>query len=868
MEPIAPNSSRPRAGKRQEKLTDQRGGFIGDINNIDSSRNRLQPEFDISKYESTGPLSGICAEIALTLIEILLTCLLLILNIIRLGNLALIGAMERRRKNDRLLDLLSPGPVRPESPSPETSTTNTPVLTPVTASTPNQTTTTRMMSAANVLYRAPMPLPTSPGTPYFEGANITEFLERFEEMCEDYGVETDEEKLRRMPKYCAEGVGRGIKSMPEWIEKKWGDLKKELGVEFRSQDVYQQTHSRRYLQAFVSKDRKSSDDLRQYARQFSAISSVLVEKKVMDEYTRGSWFLQGLPEKIRKKLIKKFQIKEEEPDTLVFEKLRKEVNNIQESELATLGFAKDKDQSSALANLLEQEPLSKTSKSLTENLKYTPPVVPAAGVKREPDVAEMTEAFRAMVLNITAGGASGGFNPAAGGNQPAFAPNHGGQQQQQPMNQGQAPYSSLPRDTNSCYYCWEQGHRRQECRLLSQDAQQGLCHVMGDGRIAFGKPGPAARPAFMYRDRSQRTQVLANTRASYPNGPATANVSSITVLYGDSGSESDPGEEDALSDKATGELSDEEGWELGVSAGDARLKPEDKWRTPKTILKRKAEYEKKLPRPKNLVPGRWETEPRTEDVTMEEVQRTPSDKGDVENREKGKGKKVAFDGTEEKRKRGEKLSTRLKQAATPQILLEKILNQTVPDITLRELISCSDALRKLMFASTSPVTPSGEEKSKVHVNSLGFDKRELLAYVAATPKVKVSLDQSEGVTALLDTGAEVNVMTQDLADMLELPIRPEGQMVLVSHTGDVAPFIGVCENVRVRIGRVEIDQHFFVIPTGEHPLVLGQPFSYASRLTYDYADQKQYAVITDRNSMSKIRVRVSNREGSTSSENA
>ena len=69
------------------------------------------------------------------------------------------------------------------------------------------------------LYWVLMPMPGSPGTPMFEGLNVTEFLERFEEMCEDYGTEGDLEKLKRLPKYCSTAVGRAIKNMPEWIEK-------------------------------------------------------------------------------------------------------------------------------------------------------------------------------------------------------------------------------------------------------------------------------------------------------------------------------------------------------------------------------------------------------------------------------------------------------------------------------------------------------------------------------------------------------------------------------------------------------------------------------------------------------------------------
>ena len=44
----------------------------------------------------------------------------------------------------------------------------------------------------------PMLYPGAPDSPFFERANISEFLERFENMCDDYQMSTPE-KIRRLP---------------------------------------------------------------------------------------------------------------------------------------------------------------------------------------------------------------------------------------------------------------------------------------------------------------------------------------------------------------------------------------------------------------------------------------------------------------------------------------------------------------------------------------------------------------------------------------------------------------------------------------------------------------------------------------------
>ena len=41
---------------------------------------------------------------------------------------------------------------------------------------------------------------------------------------------------------------------------------------------------------------------------------------------------------------------------------------------------------------------------------------------------------------------------------------------------------------------------------------------------------------------------------------------------------------------------------------------------------------------------------------------------------------------------------------------------------------------------------------------------------------------------------------------------------------------GACPNVRVKIGDIEIDQHFFVQEMSSHPVILGEPYITAARM--------------------------------------
>jgi hypothetical protein len=51
------------------------------------------------------------------------------------------------------------------------------------------------------MFYIPMPLPGTPGSPMFKGANVTEFLERYKDLCLDYHVSASD-KFTRLPWYC------------------------------------------------------------------------------------------------------------------------------------------------------------------------------------------------------------------------------------------------------------------------------------------------------------------------------------------------------------------------------------------------------------------------------------------------------------------------------------------------------------------------------------------------------------------------------------------------------------------------------------------------------------------------------------------
>ena len=156
------------------------------------------------------------------------------------------------------------------------------------------------MPASRVL--SPMPYPGAPGAPYFSGSNVTEFLHRFKLMCEDYQV-ADKGMFEKLPWYCEKTIGDYVKSLPEWIAGDGAALFKTMRKDYQKYDIDQQVNSRKFLETFKSKARTEKDDLKQYCRQFHTVSHTLVERGQLETYTRAMWFIQGLPQRLREKVV-------------------------------------------------------------------------------------------------------------------------------------------------------------------------------------------------------------------------------------------------------------------------------------------------------------------------------------------------------------------------------------------------------------------------------------------------------------------------------------------------------------------------------------------------------------------------------------
>ena len=132
------------------------------------------------------------------------------------------------------------------------------------------------------------------------------------------------------------------------------------------------------------------------------------------------------------------------------------------------------------------------------------------------------------------------------------------------------------------------------------------------------------------------------------------------------------------------------------------------------------------------------------------------------------------------------------------------------EIRVKDLLACSKPFWDLMFKGTPKEEPKGQEKEAPVVSIGGLALSEW-SYAASTPKIKVKLG-NVSVDAMLDTGAEVNVMSKALADKAGLTVRTNVRMGMKAVSGGLSKFAGVCEDVEVNIGGLVNLQTILVVP--------------------------------------------------------
>jgi hypothetical protein len=88
-------------------------------------------------------------------------------------------------------------------------------------------------------------------------------LERYKDLCDD-AWQSNNDKVKRLPRYCTFTYGQYVKELTSWQEAVWEKLKDNIAYEFKAKDSFQLMNSVPYLIALKSKQQAEHEDVRLY----------------------------------------------------------------------------------------------------------------------------------------------------------------------------------------------------------------------------------------------------------------------------------------------------------------------------------------------------------------------------------------------------------------------------------------------------------------------------------------------------------------------------------------------------------------------------------------------------------------------------
>jgi hypothetical protein len=160
-------------------------------------------------------------------------------------------------------------------------------------------------------------------TSFFDDYNITKFLNRYVDLCQNYNLEK-REKIRRLLRYCDLINEQYVRVVINANVFEWKKFCKTLCKDYKDKDFNQQLHFLKYLKIFKNKVRTFLKEISQYCRQYTIIFKKLIKTKKLQRTLRNAWFFQRLLEKFNEKLAIRCSLNENDENKMRFENLMKQ----------------------------------------------------------------------------------------------------------------------------------------------------------------------------------------------------------------------------------------------------------------------------------------------------------------------------------------------------------------------------------------------------------------------------------------------------------------------------------------------------------------------------------------------------------------
>jgi hypothetical protein len=649
-----------------------------------------------------------------------------------------------------------------------------------------------------------MPRPGQPGALHFDNTNITEFLRRWNNECEDFGL-TDPSKCTRLPDYCTPETKDTIELLSGYKNKNWTTLQSELKDLFWQHDKQKDTTES--LNKLIQDS--SSMDLNVYLLKYDSISDTLVKKGALSTLDRINRFLDGLCEKLRERALefctkKDWRLSSHDTGTTdpVFKELKDFIAT--KAEAAQKKTVYDKEYAIRNGNATTA---TATTTTITRTTSGNNPSIspPQAITESTPtptatySVADLTERMARLALAMEAYLPSQPSMNAPTGSAVASAPR------------------PLRERSQHCTWCDSTEHLRRECAEFTEALQQKRVRLNERGRAVSAVNGEEY-PLMIGKGGMKRFVALTTSVATPVTTSIAAGNNNITLeSYGNLGPQSSV--MITTLDFETGTRTEEI---IDVEVNEKRRRDE--------ILRRRVR------------PRTEDTEPRTPAAPVPPPDVAPAPPPDIDMQDVQNDQRSATPGASGAPPKKYRLASEVGRIVNAAQIGEKIMDTPV-QLSIREVMAVSsdvssylhDQTRKRRIPIDTPATVPTATAINASVTTAATDADADTGYLKqlyACPsgRAKVTIDHAIEVNSLLDNGSELNMMPRRIFEKTNLPIdtniswRIEKYDSKTNAELDEHGPIGVCHKVSVDIGGVDVIQPVFVVEHCNNELILGRPW--------------------------------------------
>lgn len=173
----------------------------------------------------------------------------------------------------------------------------------------------------------------------------------------------------------------------------------------------------------------------------------------------------------------------------------------------------------------------------------------------------------------------------------------------------------------------------------------------------------------------------------------------------------------------------------------------------------------------------------------------------------------------------DKLAAKLKDSTPPSDVIDMALQKPIT-LSFGQLIGLSNSLHEAMFSNPGPSTAKGAEDKGNASSSMAQEKDNRKGNdvcISLELYADASTNGSE-ISAMIDTGPEINIISQKLGRQLGLEISEGPRVFMVVPTDDEVAVVGCCEDVKVAFGPANISTTLMVIESGGAGIILADPF--------------------------------------------